>query len=248
MKQLKFFTILLTGILAASFQSCSKENHDEPNKNDIVGTWKISEVSTDDGVTFKSWSLQTTIATFNDNGTYSGKGYFGDGSGTWKQSGKVIITYVNGEEYLRYEVKQLTSSTCTLIMSMEGSESTIWIKCIKINDGYIGGKSTITKTELEAINAFEYNSGSSILYIKFRNGIIYTKQVDDDGIAYNQDEINYTLSGDKISMELGWQKTSGTIYKVKFNDGKTGIVMDFDGTFGIATWLSQTFKESNYKF
>ena len=49
-------------------------------------------------------------------------------------------------------------------------------------------------------------------------------------------------------MELGWQETSGTIHKVTYGDGKIGIVMDFEGSYGIATWLSKTFKQSNYNF
>lgn len=125
----KLLAIIIFGISGIVYQSCDK--NDDPTLEDIVGTWKLTEVSTNDGVSFSFWTLQTTTATFNENGTYSGKGYFGNGSGTWKQSGKTIITYVDGSEYLRYEVKELTSTTCTLVISMTGSDSTLWIKCVK---------------------------------------------------------------------------------------------------------------------
>ena len=41
-----------------------------------------------------------TYATFNSDGTYNGRGYFGNGSGTYKISGNTIICYIEGEEYL----------------------------------------------------------------------------------------------------------------------------------------------------
>lgn len=247
MKLIKFITFFIVGLLYLGFQSCSSGN-DEPTINDIVGTWKLTEVSTNNGASFSSWTLQTTTATFNGNGTYFGKGYFGTGSGTWKQSGKMITTYVDGSEYIRYEVKELTSSTCTLVMSMKGSDSTIWGKCVKTSDGTTGGQTLISKSELEKVTSFECNDDGDMIYLKFRNGIIYTKEVTESGFVCNEDEINYTLSGENISMSFAGQTPSGTIYKVTFNDGKIGIVLNLNGTHGIATWLSKTFKESNYSF
>lgn len=247
MKQLKFVAILMIGLLSFGFQSCSSDD-DEPTVNDIVGTWKLTEVSTNDGASFTSWILQTTTATFNADGTYSGKGYFGTGSGTWKQSGKMITTYIDGSEYIRYEVKELTSSTCTLVMSMKGSDSTIWVKCVKTSGGTTGGQTTISKSELEKVSSFECNDDGDMIYLKFRNGKIYTKEVTKSGFVCNEDEIDYTLSGENISMSFAGQTPSGTIHKVTFNDGKIGIVINLNGTYGIATWLSKTFKESSYSF
>lgn len=112
-----------------TFTACSDDDKDEPTLNDIVGTWKLSEVSFNNGESFMSWPFTTTTASFRSDGTYYGRGYFGTGSGTWKQKGNTIITYVDGDEYIRYEVKELTSSTCTLVMS-DKSDS-VWIKCIK---------------------------------------------------------------------------------------------------------------------
>ena len=235
---------LLLGICICFFcQSCGSE--DEPSMDDIVGTWKLTEVSTDNGKTFSTWTLEKTTATFNENGTYSGNGYFGNGYGKWKKSGNTVTTYVDGSEYLRYTIKELTSSTCTLIMSQKGSDATIWIRCIKTSGN---GLKTISKSELENITSFACNTGDNTIYLKFRNGHIYTKQVYNDGSAYNQNDITYTINGSHMTMELGWQETSGTIHKVTYGDGKIGIVMDFEGSYGIATWLSKTFKQSNYNF
>ena len=122
--------VALFATLSFSLISCSDDDKDEPTKSDIVGTWKLSQVSTDGGNNYVAWPFETTTATFNSNGTYSGRGYFGTGTGTWKQSGKTITTYVDGEEYLKYEVLELSASTCTLKMGVTGS-SYLHIKCIK---------------------------------------------------------------------------------------------------------------------
>ena len=126
----KVFSLLLLLATTLAFTACSSDDKDEPSLNDIVGTWKLSKISTNDGESFMDWPFAATTASFNSDGTYSGRGYFGTGSGTWKQKGKTIITYVDGEEYIRYEVKELSSSACTLIMKMDGES--VWIKCIKI--------------------------------------------------------------------------------------------------------------------
>ncbi len=247
-KQLNWMLFLLVSLFALPIQSCKSDKNDEPAKNDIIGTWKLIEVSTNAGVTFTSWPFMTTTATFNDNGTYSGEGYFGNGSGTWKQSGNMIITYVDGTEFYRYEVKELTSSTCTLIMSSNKTETTIWIKCIKTSGESGSGMAEISKSELESVTSFECNDNGNMIYLKFRDGHIYTKEITASGMICNEDDILYTLSGDKITMEFVNQNPSGTIYQIKYNDGKKGIVINLNGSYGIATWLSKTFKQSDYTF
>lgn len=247
-KFFKFFVFLMICISALGFQSCGSDDDDEPTTDDIVGTWKLLEVSTNNGSTFNKWPFETTTATFNENGTYSGRGYFGNGSGTWKKKGNNITTYVDGDEFINYEVKELTSSTCTLVMSMKGSDNVIWIRCIKTSGGSSSSE-TITKAELEKVTSYECNDDGDMIYIKFRDGHIYTKEITSSGMVCNEDDIIYTLSGNEITMEMGWQKTSGTIKKVKFNDGTYGIVMDLEGKYaGIGTWLSKTFRESTYNF
>jgi len=43
-----------------------------------------------------------------------GDGAFGTGSGTYKIKGKTIETYVGGELYLKYNVKEMTGTTAEL--------------------------------------------------------------------------------------------------------------------------------------
>lgn len=130
MKQIKLYLPVLFAALCLCFVACGSDSSDEPSNSDVVGTWVISEVSADN-VTYIDWPYERTSATFNADGTFSGSGYFGKGSGTWEKKGDTIITYMDGEEYVEYEVLSMTSTTCTLKMSMSGSSLRIYLKCVK---------------------------------------------------------------------------------------------------------------------
>ncbi|MFR8834971.1 hypothetical protein [Bacteroides nordii] len=128
MKQTLLF---LTITLSIVFTSCSKDD-DEPkfnyDINTLIGTWEITEVDTGDGYTI--WILGATSATFNSDGSYVGKGYFGNGSGTYKAEGNTITCFVDGKEFLKYDVINLASNNCELKMYVEDGTS-IKIKCKK---------------------------------------------------------------------------------------------------------------------
>lgn len=130
MKRLKTFLPALMVAVCLCFVACSSDNGSEPSTSDVVGTWVISQVSADNN-TYIEWPYERTSATFNADGTYSGSGYFGNGEGTWKKKGDTIITYIDDEEYVEYEVLSMTSSTCTLKMSVSGSSLQLYLKCIK---------------------------------------------------------------------------------------------------------------------
>ena len=121
-------------ILPLSFISCSSDDDSAGFDYDLevlYGTWRITHIDVGSGyvnVTSTS-SITPTYATFNPDGTYSGKGYFGNGSGTYKAEGKRITCYVSGSEYTHYDVISLTGDICELTMAM-GSES-INLRCAK---------------------------------------------------------------------------------------------------------------------
>lgn len=61
----------------------------------------------------------------------SSREFFGSGSSTYTASGNTVMTYIDGKEYLRYEVLSLTENACEVIMSMTGASETLQIKCVK---------------------------------------------------------------------------------------------------------------------
>lgn len=111
--------------------SCSKDDETTfaYDIDNIYGTWVLDEVNTGNG--YQDWLLEKTSATFNKDGSYYGRGYFGNGSGTYTAEDKTITCYVSGKEYIRYDILELDDTECELRMYMTGSDEDIKIKCIK---------------------------------------------------------------------------------------------------------------------
>ena len=108
---------LVFGIAVLS--SCSEdannvilEEFDYP-EDVLFGTWTAVML---DGEPWPS-SYQTTTATFSEDGTYSGKGVYGTGSGTYTASGKSIKCYVGGYLYCKYDVLELSGSRAKMRMT-----------------------------------------------------------------------------------------------------------------------------------
>ena len=75
--------------------------------------------------------FKPTYATFNADGTYSGRGALGVGKGTYKAQGKTITCYVEGKEFLKYDVLSLSGKECELKVYQTGSSSSVRIRCKK---------------------------------------------------------------------------------------------------------------------
>ena len=114
-----FFTLCVT--------SCSKDDDDDfayPMEQ-LYGKWKAVELKVDGrwyDVTKYPYTRFGMDITFYENGKFYGSGYLGNGSGTYKVSGKTITTYVDGKEYAVYTVNSLSGIEADLILRM-GSES-----------------------------------------------------------------------------------------------------------------------------
>lgn len=138
-KQLLMLAVTLG--LATTYTSCKKDDPKpaafEYSLGAIHGTWRITHIETKDGKMFDvttpiaEKNIAPTYATFNADGTYSGRGYFGEGKGTYKASGKTITCYIDGTEFMRYDVLSLDGNTCELRMYKPGSELSIKIRCKK---------------------------------------------------------------------------------------------------------------------
>ena len=122
-----FLMWMLVFAAVVSFSSCSDDDEskfDYP-MDTLYGTWEVTEImagGTWYDVTKYPYDKFAMSISFKSDGTYYGSGYLGNGSGTYTAEGKTIVTYVSGEEYVRYTVKSLTSNTAELSMLMgEGS-------------------------------------------------------------------------------------------------------------------------------
>ena len=124
MKKFLSMTLLFTAMFL-TFSACSSDDDDFDYPMDtLYGSWEGISINVNGG-----W-VNITEYPYTD-GTYSGRGYFGNGSGTYTAKGKTIITYVNGKEYLRYEVKSLSNNIAELSMTVDGSGETLEVKAMK---------------------------------------------------------------------------------------------------------------------
>ncbi len=122
--------MLLLAVTGLVFMSCDKDDDDDFDypMESLYGTWNVTDVKAGgrwyDVTTYPYTKFGMSIS-FKSNGSFYGKGYFGNGSGTYKATGNTIITYLGDEEYIRYTVKSLSGNNAELTMSMGGESMDI---------------------------------------------------------------------------------------------------------------------------
>lgn len=134
MKKLLSMTLLFAAMFL-TFVACSNDDDDFNYPMDtLYGTWEGISINIDGSwtdITEYPFTKFAFSVKFNSDGTYIGKGYFGNGAGTYTAKGNTIITYVNGKEYLRYDIKSLTNNVAELSMTVDGSGESIIVKVRK---------------------------------------------------------------------------------------------------------------------
>ncbi len=130
MKRWLLLVVLPMIFLAIAVSSCSKDDDPLGDFNypadALYGTWKVVKAGD------VAWPFERTTATFNPDGTYYGRGYFGNGSGTYTAKGNTIRCYVDGDLYCYYEVVSLNGNTAVLKMySASGDYLGMPITCEK---------------------------------------------------------------------------------------------------------------------
>lgn len=131
---MKRILLLFAAIACVAFVGCSDDDDNDGFKygDAIYGTWDVTHVKSDGSwidITSPLFSKYQASATFNADGTYSGSGYFGTGSGTYKASGSMIVCYISGSEYARYDVRSLSDNIAEMTMTM--GDSSVDIRCKK---------------------------------------------------------------------------------------------------------------------
>jgi heat shock protein HslJ len=129
-----FFLAMLMIISSITFTSCSNNDDDEqlsPYATAIIGTWKITHYGSQSY--WLTWKKTTTKATFYSDGTYSGSGYFGYGTGTYTLKGSHITCYIDGLVYTQYDIISVDGGIAILDMyAGNDSDTKLTIKCKKV--------------------------------------------------------------------------------------------------------------------
>lgn len=127
---MKKFLLLAAVVLTLGFAACSDDDDKgfAYDMKTLYGTWSGSAVKIDGqwiDITSALMSKYHFSATFHEDGTYYGEGYFGTGTGTYKAVGKNVITYVGGTEFARYTVISLSDTEAEMRMKIDGESMDI---------------------------------------------------------------------------------------------------------------------------
>lgn len=129
MKKILFFMALLPMLILSS---CSNDDDFDYPMDAIYGTWDVTDIKVEGkwyDITTYPYTKYAMSISFKSDGSYYGKGYFGNGSGTYTAKGKTIITYINGKEFAVYTVKSLSDKNAELTMTID--DEVIDIKAVK---------------------------------------------------------------------------------------------------------------------
>lgn len=124
---------LMLFVVVATLIGCSKDEKEpeSPYKTSIVGTWELTHFNGSAVSSMPEVFNRETTITFGSNGSYSGQGIFGNGSGTYSLSGSIAKTYIDGELYHTYDVISIKDNVVEA--KMTDASSTATIKAKKIN-------------------------------------------------------------------------------------------------------------------
>ena len=122
MKRSLFMCMLLVATVIG-ISSCSDDDSkfDYP-MDTLCGTWEVTDIKANGtwyDITQYPYTKFAMSISFKDDGSYYGKGYLGNGSGTYTAEGKTIITYISGKEFVRYTVKSLSKNDAELTMTAD---------------------------------------------------------------------------------------------------------------------------------
>ena len=129
---MKKSVLLMFAVIAMVLSGCSKDDDDFSYPMDnIYGTWVGTSVKVNGDwvdITKYPYTKFGFSIEFNKDGTYYGKGYFGNGNGTYKANKNTIRTYIDGEEYARYDIKSLSGDKAELTMTMDGESMDVKVE------------------------------------------------------------------------------------------------------------------------
>lgn len=126
----KVFSMMsLLVMLNFCMTSCSKDDVDlgsfDYPTDELFGKWNASTIHIKGSLSWiivENYPRYKMSITFNSDGTFSGEGYLGNGSGTYRLYGKTITTYIDGKVYITYTVNDLSSGVANITATMGGEQ------------------------------------------------------------------------------------------------------------------------------
>ena len=136
MKKYLLLALITLVAVACSKEETEKSTFDYPMEA-LYGTWRITHIKQKDGTMLDVTTARAekyfkpTYAKFRSDGTYVGIGQFGDGVADYKAKGKTITCYIDGAEYLRFDIISLVGGIAEMEMYIEKGGKPYRIRCEK---------------------------------------------------------------------------------------------------------------------
>ena len=213
MKRLLSYLLILA--LPALFLACSKGNEvansgsDDQNgqgntntntndfslnREDIIGCWQVIQAKYSEDAKMTDWEFEDTYAEFKDNGLYEGKGYFGNGQGTFSVEGNVITTKIDNVPFIVYEVTALEDEQAELTATLQSNKQKIWMVCKKVDDYIEENPVTVISEDTYFSNENDVAMMINALYASFASFMIHKNALEEEIVAGNLQELNPSSS------------------------------------------------------
>lgn len=129
----KFLTLMTLFCMVICLSSCSKDDDDNNENPEIVGTWNVTHVWSDvksDWNDVTGMGTDFIYATFSADGSYKGKMMEDSYTGSWKSSGKRITCNIKGFE-VYYDIVEMKDNNAILEMRYQGDDEFIKMKAVR---------------------------------------------------------------------------------------------------------------------
>lgn len=104
-------------------------------RDSLIGTWHVEKAKFTEQAEMTKWEHESTSIEFKKNGEFEGKGYFGNGSGTYtvEENYNTIHTFINNQPFITYEVTAYDkeNNVAQMTATVESSSQKIWLECAK---------------------------------------------------------------------------------------------------------------------
>ena len=206
------FSIVTAGLLLIGCNPSGDEWDNEPgvaeiNRALLYGEWEIYKAKYAPDASMTEWGEKPTYFTFNENGLYEGKGYYGDVKGIYTIQGNVIKVLIDNVTYAEYKVLEQAEDALTVRATFTSTPSKVWMECKRAE--YLGPEpgGVINPAVFYSTEA---NTRAMVGSIYEATARFLNKQLEVESYIYSADRMRLSISSPEIRelWEYGYQAVS----------------------------------------
>lgn len=167
------------------------------NRDEIIGCWQVIQAKYSEDAKMTDWEFEDTYAEFKDNGLYEGKGYFGNGQGTFSVEGNVITTKIDNVPFIVYEVTAIEDDKAELTATLQSNKQKIWMVCQKVDDYLEENPGTVISEDTYFNNENDVAVMINAVYASFASFMIHKNALEEDIVSGNLQVLTPTSSAIK---------------------------------------------------